>query len=273
MKKLKKWQIVLLVIFYPVGIIYLIVWLNNRSKNTAYLPPINKSASVAPVAVSAVPEKKTIPDGELNYNMLFDIEEEAVLRYEYEENLCLIDGAIESVKGNGGKKIHFKQEPENEHDNKAVAVYLGRKKIGYVYRGLVQDMCNDYLKREWPVIGHINKYSVDKNKTTYKIGFYKPLDLFENKAFKLIKTNSKIDEYTNRQDCLESCDEGDMVDIDYNAFDDSYIVSNDEGEIGELPKSGVNFINESEPEKVIGKIDEIIDDEKLSARVIVYLIK
>lgn len=32
MKKLKPWQIVLLVIFYPVGIVYLIVWLCNKNK-------------------------------------------------------------------------------------------------------------------------------------------------------------------------------------------------------------------------------------------------
>lgn len=35
MKKLKPWQIVLLVIFYPVGIVYLIVWLCRRNKQPA----------------------------------------------------------------------------------------------------------------------------------------------------------------------------------------------------------------------------------------------
>lgn len=35
MKKLKPWQIVLLVIFYPVGIVYLIVWLCKRNKQPA----------------------------------------------------------------------------------------------------------------------------------------------------------------------------------------------------------------------------------------------
>lgn len=35
MKKLKPWQIVLLVIFYPIGIIYLIVWLVKRGKAKA----------------------------------------------------------------------------------------------------------------------------------------------------------------------------------------------------------------------------------------------
>lgn len=32
MKKLKAWQIVLLVIFYPVGLVYLVVWLCKRNK-------------------------------------------------------------------------------------------------------------------------------------------------------------------------------------------------------------------------------------------------
>ncbi len=35
MKKLKTWQKVLLVIFYPVGIVYFIVWLCNRNKSGA----------------------------------------------------------------------------------------------------------------------------------------------------------------------------------------------------------------------------------------------
>ncbi|MBE6699454.1 MAG: hypothetical protein E7584_04360 [Ruminococcaceae bacterium] len=34
MKKLKTWQLVLLIIFYPVGIIYFIFWLLNRSKSS-----------------------------------------------------------------------------------------------------------------------------------------------------------------------------------------------------------------------------------------------
>lgn len=38
MKKLKTWQIVLLVIFYPVGLVYLIVWLCNRNKQSAAVP-------------------------------------------------------------------------------------------------------------------------------------------------------------------------------------------------------------------------------------------
>ncbi len=38
MKKLKAWQIILLIIFYPVGIVYLIVCLCKKSKNKSAAP-------------------------------------------------------------------------------------------------------------------------------------------------------------------------------------------------------------------------------------------
>ena len=38
MKKLKTWQLVLLIIFYPVGMVYFIVWLCNRNKGTKPTP-------------------------------------------------------------------------------------------------------------------------------------------------------------------------------------------------------------------------------------------
>ncbi len=37
MKKPAPWQIVLLVIFYPVGIVYLILYLKSKNKNTTYI--------------------------------------------------------------------------------------------------------------------------------------------------------------------------------------------------------------------------------------------
>lgn len=37
MKKLKTWQIVLLVVFYPVGLVYLIVWLYRRNVGGAVI--------------------------------------------------------------------------------------------------------------------------------------------------------------------------------------------------------------------------------------------
>lgn len=39
MKKLKTWQFILLIIFYPVGIVYFIVWLCNRNKQESHPVP------------------------------------------------------------------------------------------------------------------------------------------------------------------------------------------------------------------------------------------
>lgn len=56
MKKLKAWQIVLLVIFYPVGLVYLIVWLCKRNKQ--------------PTAPSAAPATKSEVIKELYSNVV-----------------------------------------------------------------------------------------------------------------------------------------------------------------------------------------------------------
>ena len=188
----------------------------------------------------------------------------------------MFDGAFDHIPGNGGKALTFKQEPENPHDEKAVAVYLNGAKIGYIYRGTVQDMFNDYTKRGWRVSGYLNKYSVSNNKATYKIGFYKPLDIFESKRFSLSKIKKKIDEYTTREDNLLNCDEGDVLTIEYEDADDCFVVFNDiYEEVGELPKSAANFINENEHKKIVGILDACgeNDDGKTKAQITVYLVK
>lgn len=222
-------------------------------------------------------EKKKIPDGEMNYNLFQDVVDNSALTYQYEESLCVIDGAFEHIPGNGGKTLIFKQEPENPHDNKAVAIYLNDTKIGYIYRGTIQDMFNDYTKRGWLVSGYLNKYSVADNKATYKIGFYKPFESFVSKQFSLVKTKKKIDEYSNREDNLFCCSDGDLLFIDEE--DDCYIVYNESyAEIGELPKSASNFINNNEYKKIIGIFIESNEedeyaDEKEKAQITVYLVK
>lgn len=236
-------------------------------------PAIVPAANVAPAPAA---QKKSVPDGEKNYNLFEDVTDGAVLCYEYEESLCLLDGAFDYIPGNGGKPLTFKQEPENLHDEKAVAVYLNVVKIGYIYRGTVQDMFNDYMKRGWRVFGYLNKYSVCDNKATYKIGFYKPLDIFESKRFSLSKIKKKIDEYTTREDNLLNCDEGDALTIEYEVADDCFVVFNDlYEEVGELPKSAANFINENDHKKIVCILEacEEDDDGKTKAQVTVYLVK
>lgn len=58
MKKLKPWQIVLLIIFYPVGIVYFIVWLCRRKKQPAPEKQNVNASTVNAKAVAAASEAK-----------------------------------------------------------------------------------------------------------------------------------------------------------------------------------------------------------------------
>ncbi len=246
----------------------------NQKKSTIIETTTDEAAQTQPQKEE--PKATTIPDGTKNYDLFNEFLDGQFLCYEYEENVCLIDDAFDGIVGNGGKQITFEFEPENEFDGKAVALYVEGKKIGYVYRGKIQDMIHSYHKQGRQISAYLNKYSVDEKKATYKIGFYKPAEYFENKQFSLVKTTKKIDEYTTRTENLSYCDEGDVVTIECDPFaDDSYIVYADGyNEIGELPKSAVNFIEENNPKKIYGILNTIEEDDngKLKAKITVYLI-
>ena len=74
-----------------------------------------------------------------------------------------------------GALVTFRQEPENKYDSQAVAVVIGRKRIGYLYRGRLQDMANDWIDRGDSVSGRISSispYSYDVKKDGIKIDLY-----------------------------------------------------------------------------------------------------
>ena len=253
----------------------ILIYLDKKQKKTT-IPAPATTASAQPQPPKEEPKKETIPDGTKNYDLFNEFLDGQFLCYEYEENVCLIEDAFDAIIGNGGKQITFKFEPENEFDDKAVSLSVEGKKIGYVYRGKIQDMIHSYYKQGRQICGYLNKYSAAERKATYKIGFYKPADYFENKQFSLVKTTKKIDEYTTRAENLSYCDEGDVVTIECDSFaDDSYVVYADGyDEIGELPKSAVNFIEENNPKKIYGILNTIEEDDngKLKAKITVYLI-
>lgn len=74
-----------------------------------------------------------------------------------------------------GALVTLRQEPENKYDGQAVAVVIGRKRIGYLYRGRLQDMANDWLDRGDSISGRISSvspYSYDVKKDGIKIDLY-----------------------------------------------------------------------------------------------------
>ena len=69
-----------------------------------------------------------------------------------------------------GDALTFKPEPENRYDPGAVEIYHGEAKVGYMYRGRLQDMCRDFIERGDKVAGVV--VSDDFGKTVFKIAFY-----------------------------------------------------------------------------------------------------
>ena len=242
---------------------------NVQQQNTSTSPEATDS-------VADINKNKSIPDGEKDYDLFFDVLDDSALSYQYEKEICSLDYDLSCVSGNGGKPISFVQEPENEYDDRAVAIYLNDNKLGYVYRGTTQDMINDWIKRNWQVVAYINKFNISERKVTYKIGFYKPLDLFDSKEFSVVKTGKKDCDHTPRYENLETCNVGDTVDVDYDYSSESYVLTNyTVSEIGELPASASSFINAANCKSVVGVISEMTEDDngKPKAKVKIYLIK
>lgn len=257
----------------------LLIWIDKNAKNTTDEPPLVTQTPINNEPAPTEPKKAEIPDGEKDYNLLPHYTEGKFLCYEYEQKICFIkDDTIDEkfghVIGNGGKQLLFEFEPENEYDSFAVAIYLDGKKLGYVYQGQTQDMIHSYHRKGWEICAHLNKYSKEEKTASYKIGFYKPKECLESKQFTLVKTTKRIDEYSNRADNLCACDEGELLFIEKEFLEDNYIVTTDTyDEIGELPKSATNFIDENNPKKIYGIFDSWDYDEngKAKGKITVYL--
>lgn len=94
-----------------------------------------------------------------------------------------------------GTELFLKQEPNNKYDNQAVAIYSNGHKIGYMLRGVLQDMTNNYIENGWPIItalsslkfvdseyeGYINLSYYRKSTKPKRLG-YNDIDIHAIKA-------------------------------------------------------------------------------------------
>ncbi|MDE6500715.1 MAG: HIRAN domain-containing protein [Ruminococcus sp.] len=131
------------------------------------------------------------------------------LNYNYKhEKLCQIRGQEPDIsKLKVGQEVSLLPEPQNQYDKNAIAVYHENDKIGYLYRGYVQDIANrfnnDIDAEIFCFICEINGNDVFLN-----IGFYQEKRELLNKetTFKLIRTSSKEIQETI-DDCVSEEDE------------------------------------------------------------------
>lgn len=231
---------------------------------------LNKFNSVQSNATESDDEKK------VDYNLLDIITCENKLKYEYEKEMFVTEEGWQNIPGNLGKVLRFVKEPDNQYDENAVAIYAGQNKLGYVYKGKNQDMINDWINSDRYLSGYLSRYSLNEKKASYRIGFYASLLPYPNRIFSLIKTGKKIDEFSKRSDNISMCNEGDAISAELGVESFSYVVYNDMyEEIGELPKSAENYLNEHDFDEIVGTIEEIDYDYDSAPKIKVkiYLLK
>ncbi len=75
-----------------------------------------------------------------------------------------------------GNRVIFIQEPTNEYDSKAVLLMFVPQKapFGYLFRGKIQDMVNDYIRRGDKVVARVSYLQfTPKREMKIDIAFFK----------------------------------------------------------------------------------------------------
>lgn len=163
-------------------------------------------------------------------------------------------------------RVTLKPEPENQHDDKAVAVYVGNRKIGFLPKNKLQDMYHDYRFKDGVITAVISAVATDK--AAIELNYYKKKDMIaelkrshETKTFKLTG-NSKEE----MQDAISYSSVGDEVTYTYDFDKDKYMASAVD-DIGFFPKSANKYL-ENGAEAYIYDIDTD-DNDKYYIEVIV----
>lgn len=72
-----------------------------------------------------------------------------------------------------GLRVTFRFEPDNPYDKKAVAVYVGEWKIGYMKRGKIRDMLIDWVGRKHPFWACITGIDDEEREIYILLAFYR----------------------------------------------------------------------------------------------------
>ena len=136
-----------------------------------------------------------------------------------------------------GQLLSFEKEPSNQYDSNAVMILADNKQIGYVYKGTLQDMINQYLSRHDIVEGYLQMDNVDDN-PTFTLAFYK------EDGLKSMKSKGKAKSGTlTRSGSVEAQENilflspGDELTVSENYETGKYEVESSLGFIGDLPVS------------------------------------
>ena len=88
--------------------------------------------------------------------------------------ICVIEGKEPDFSAlHAGDRLELKQEKSNKFDLNAVAVYDGRQRIGYLFRGIGQDMSNDFINHGNIIVAYLSEINAKEKRLTMNIAYYR----------------------------------------------------------------------------------------------------
>ena len=205
----------------------------NVQFSSAHTPSVVSSQPASPISPNP-PSSPDVSSQPVPSRPTFaKVEEGKQLKYSYEDvKLYTLPEQIpdfNKVKMYGF--VDFVQEPENTYDPNAVYIMQDDIKLGYLYKGTLQKMVNDFIRKGDKVIGFVSMIDEQNHKFQIDMGFYKPIQILS----KVTLVGNKKEEI---QSNLIGCYEGDAVTIEYDILEETYNVLSAYGDfIGKLPKS------------------------------------
>ena len=183
-------------------------------------PEIQK-VTTTPSASTPKEEPKKIEIRKPDY--IFDCQK---LKYFYDDVKISAEKNL-TVECKVNETLILSHEEDNEYDENAVAVLNGdRVKLGYLYKGKLQQMVLDFMEREDDIIARIASYKPQENEIIIALAFYRPIPKEEIvEKFRVSVSESKYSEFYYYM-------EGSQVNVMYDFDKDKYMIE----EFAKLPE-------------------------------------
>ncbi len=132
--------------------------------------------------------------------------------------------------------IFFVEDTDNRvGDKKAIRILNGSPGTAYVRPGFIRKQIREWLHKGWEY--DANTDGVSPEGVTFTITFYRPFSSFRSIRTSLGGLYKKAGFFTRREN-LASLIKGSLLEAEYDADSDAYVLSTDEGaEVGELSRT------------------------------------
>ena len=70
-------------------------------------------------------------------------------------------------------KLEFRKEPTNRYDSRAIAVYDGKQRLGYLFRGTGQDMTHDFMDKGQVILARLQGVDIENGMLFMKVAYYR----------------------------------------------------------------------------------------------------